>query len=81
MASRRTARNRTVATKVVSNWSALIPGDFVTVVDSRTLPHAGWIDDLTEDGAIIWLVLASGLGRRMFFREDGDRITVEAPQT
>lgn len=72
------AHNRAAALKVVSNWSALIPGDFVTVVDSNTLLHAGWIDDFTEDGAIIWLVLASGLGRRMFFRQDGDRVTVEA---
>ena len=67
-------------TKVVSDWTELIPGDFVTVQESYAVPHNGWIDDVTEDGTIIWLVLAFGRGRRMFFREDGDIVTVELPQ-
>jgi hypothetical protein len=66
-------------TTVVADWTALMPGDFVTVLESYTVPHSGWIDDLTEDGNIIWLLRASGGGRRMFFRENGDTITVEAP--
>ncbi|MFF2029948.1 hypothetical protein [Arthrobacter sp. NPDC058192] len=68
------------STKVVTDWTALIPGDFVTVLESYTVPHRGWIDDLTDDGRIIWLLLAFGRGRRMFFRENGDTITVEVPQ-
>ena len=67
------------STKVVADWTALMPGDFVTVLESYTVPYSGWIDDLTEDGSIIWLVRAFGGGRRMFFRENGDIITVEAP--
>lgn len=66
-------------TKVVGDWTALLPGDFVTVLESYTVPYTGWIDDVTEDGTIIWLVLAAGRGRRMFFRHDGDLITVEVP--
>ena len=69
----------TTCPKVVEDWSVLIPGDFVTVLESFTVPHSGWIDDVTEDGTIIWLVLAAGRGRRMFFRHDGDLITVEVP--
>jgi hypothetical protein len=67
------------STKVVADWTALMPGDFVTVLESYTVPHSGWIDDLTEDGRIIWLVRALGGGRRMFFRENGDIITVKVP--
>lgn len=67
------------STKVVTDWTALIPGDFVTVLEEYAVPHSGWIDDVTEDGMIIWLVLALGGGRRMFFRNDGDLITVEVP--
>jgi hypothetical protein len=67
------------STKAVSDWTALMPGDFVTVLEEYTVLHSGWIDDVTEDGMIIWLVLALGRGRRMFFREDGDLITVEVP--
>ncbi|WP_353710272.1 hypothetical protein [Arthrobacter sp. K5] len=70
---------RPTGTTVVADWTALMPGDFVTVLESYTVPHSGWIDDLTEDGNIIWLLRASGGGRRMFFRENGDTITVEAP--
>ncbi|MDP9697026.1 UNVERIFIED_ORG: hypothetical protein J2X79_004610 [Arthrobacter globiformis] len=67
------------STRVVPDWNALMPGDFVTVLEQYTVPHSGWIDDLTDDGRIVWLVLAFGGGRRMFFREDGDIITVEVP--
>jgi hypothetical protein len=81
--ARRTAPHPTAThtcTKVVADWTALIPGDFVTVLESYTVPHSGWIDAVTEDGTIIWLVLAFGRGRRMFFRRDGDVITVEVPE-
>jgi hypothetical protein len=69
------------STKVVSDWTALMPGDLVTVLEEYSVPHSGWIDDVTEDGMIIWLLLAFGRGRRMFFREDGVLITVEVPHT
>jgi hypothetical protein len=65
-------------TKVVTDWTALMPGDFVTVVEQYSTRHSGWIDDLTEDGGILWLVRAFGGGRRMFCRDNGDVVTVEA---
>jgi len=65
-------------TKIVADWTALMPGDFVTVVEQYSVRHSGWIDDLTEDGAILWLVCAFGGGRRMFCRGNGDVVTVEA---
>jgi hypothetical protein len=75
----RSAAPQPTSTKIVADWTALMPGDFVTVLESYTVPHSGWIDDLTDDGRIAWLVLAFGGGRRMFFREDGAIITVEVP--
>ncbi|MFE5835512.1 hypothetical protein [Arthrobacter sp. NPDC056493] len=75
----RTTMPQPSSTKVVADWTALIPGDFVTVLESYTVRHSGWIDDLTEDGRILWLVRAFGGGRRMFFRENGDIVTVEVP--
>lgn len=69
------------STKIISDWSALIRGDYVTVLEEFTVPYSGWIDDVTEDGMIIWLVLAFGRGRRMFFREDGHLITAEVPHS
>ena len=59
-----------------------MPGDYVTVLDPHTLlPDYGWVDDLTEDGAMIWIILCSGGGRRMFFRQDGLLVTVEVSQS
>ncbi|WP_395399597.1 hypothetical protein ACHMXB_15150 [Arthrobacter sp. UC242_113] len=75
----RSAAPQPTSTKVVADWNALMPGDFVTVLEQYTVSHSGWIDDLTDDGRTVWLVLAFGGGRRMFFREDGDIITVEVP--
>ena len=42
--ARRTALH-SASTKVVADWTALMPGDFVTVLESYTVPHSGWIDD------------------------------------
>ena len=49
------------------------------MLEQYTVPHSGWVDDLTEDGRIIWLVRTFGGGRRMFFRENGDVVTVGVP--
>ena len=72
-------RQQNTTTAIVTDWTKLIPGDFVTVLDFNAAPQMGWIDDLTEDGATMWLVQSHGLGRRMFFREDGCRVAVEIP--
>ena len=66
-------------TQVVADWTALRRGDFVTVVEFYGYRHSGWIDDLTEDGGILWLVRTYGGGRRMFCREDGDVVMVASP--
>ena len=65
--------------RVVADWTALMPGDFITVVEQHALRHSGWIDDLTADGSVLWLVRTFGGGRRMFCRDDGDVVLVEAP--
>jgi hypothetical protein len=72
-------RQQNTTTTIVTDWTKLIPGDFVTVLDLNATPQMGWIDDLTEDGATMWLVQSHGRGRRMFFREDGCRVAVEIP--
>jgi hypothetical protein len=67
-------------TNVVPDWTTLFPGDFVTVIDGHFVPDTGWVDDMTGDGKVIWIILVRGRGRRMFLREENCRITVEAPQ-
>lgn len=41
------------STKVITDWTALIAGGFVTVLGEYKVRHSGWIDDVTEDGTII----------------------------
>jgi len=65
--------------EVVADWTTLTRGDFVTVLEPYGYHHSGWIDDLTKDGGILWLVRTYGGGRRMFCRENGDVVMVEAP--
>jgi hypothetical protein len=79
MAAASRTRQQNTTTTIVRDWTKLIPGDFVTVLDLNAAPQMGWIDDLTEDGATMWLVQSHGRGRRMFFREDGCRVAVEIP--
>ncbi|MBT2513011.1 hypothetical protein [Arthrobacter sp. ISL-30] len=68
------------ATKVVPDWTTLFPGDFVTIIDDHNVPDSGWVDDMTDDGKVIWIILVRGRGRRMFLREENCTITVEVPQ-
>ncbi|MCA4134548.1 hypothetical protein [Arthrobacter sp. M4] len=68
---------RKSTTAVVPDWRELAPGDLVTVVDSHSVLHSGWIDDVTEDGSVLWLVQVGGRGRKMFLREDGGLVTMD----
>lgn len=39
----------------------------------------GIVDDLTDDGSIVWIVFGGAEPRRMFLEEDAARYTVLAP--
>lgn len=72
---RSTILNR--GTAIIRDWTTLIPSDFV-IVERLGVPCAsGWVDDVTEDGKIVWLYLAHGGGRRMFLKQDGCLITID----
>lgn len=66
-------------TETTVDGSALQRGQEVRVrVGSEDL-GAGKVDDLTEDGSIVWVVFGGATPRRMFIPEDEARYTVLAP--
>ncbi|MDJ0459908.1 hypothetical protein PUN71_022120 [Arthrobacter sp. NQ7] len=42
---------------------------------------AGVVDDLTEDGSIVWIVFGGAEPRRMFIEEDAARYSVLPPSS
>lgn len=55
---------------LVKEWDRLIPGMLVEVWASGLKLHVAFVDEVTEDGSIIWLI-ERGLGsRRLFLSSD-----------
>lgn len=63
----------------ITDWRSLVHGDYVTVNRAGTPIGAGWLDEVTEDGGVIWLHLAKAGGRRMFWRGEDYTLTVDVP--
>jgi hypothetical protein len=61
----------------VSNWAELAVGETVLLVSAGTERYTGVVDDVSADGAVIWLVLDDGVGRRLFHQTDGYRTIVD----
>lgn len=45
--------------------------EFVELRRGGQITAAGWVDDLTPNGTIIWICLTDGMGRVMIHRNDG----------
>ncbi|MDP9889514.1 hypothetical protein [Pseudarthrobacter enclensis] len=59
--------------------SALWRGQGVRVQAGGHDLGTGVVDDLTEDGSIVWIVFGGAEPRRMFLEEDAARYTVLPP--
>ena len=59
--------------------AALRRGQDVRVQTGDEDLGAGRVDDLTEDGSIVWVVFDGAMPRRMFIPEDQARFTVLPP--
>lgn len=66
-------------TELTVDGSALLRGQEVRVrVGSRNL-GAGVVDDLNEDGTMVWVVFGGAMPRRMFIPEDEAQYIVLPP--
>jgi hypothetical protein len=58
---------------LATDWTTLVTGEKVWT-RTQTPPHtAGWVDEVTPDGSIAWIV-TSGAIRRMYHHSDGDEL-------
>lgn len=60
-----------VAQLPLLDWPEVSPGQYVSLYKKGHGHFHGKVDDLTPDGAIVWVHLADGRGRRMFAQADG----------
>jgi hypothetical protein len=56
---------------LMRQWKYLWREEFVELRRGGRITATGWVDELTEDGAIIWICLKDGMGRVMIHRDDG----------
>lgn len=63
-----------VSRELISDWSSLLPGDRVLVMEMNRQESTGLVDVMTADAAIIWLALDAGCGRRLFTVQEGCQI-------
>jgi hypothetical protein len=59
--------------------SELLRGQEVMVHVGEEAIGTGVVDDLTEDGSVVWVIFGGAIGRRMFIPEDQARFTVLTP--
>lgn len=57
-------------------WREVSPGHDVSLYKKGHGHFHGRVDDVTSDGAIVWVHLAAGQGRRMFAQAEGYRLTL-----
>jgi hypothetical protein len=55
---------------LIRQWKHLWCEEFVELRGPKTT-DAGWVDDITADGATVWIHLSRGKGRVMIHHDDG----------
>lgn len=55
-------------------WSSLAKGERVEVDCGDVVIHRGVVDDVTDDGSVVWLWLDEGRGRAFYLQSDGHSI-------
>lgn len=55
------------------SWTRLAQGSPVVLLssDARNPRFAGRVDEVSDDGTLMWLIQDNGAGRRLFLRAEG----------
>lgn len=59
---------------LMQQWKYLWREEFVELGQGSRITDAGWVDDITPDGNIVWVYLLGGKGRMLIHRHDGINI-------
>lgn len=70
----RSARVLPTGWQQVQQWNILRPGEFVELWSGDSYLYLALVDDLSEDGKIIWLIEDGTGSRRLHIR--GDAVTL-----
>lgn len=70
----RTEPTRRIQPLLMTQWKYLWREEFVELRSGGRITAAGWVNDLTPDGTIIWICLTGGRGRVMVHRDEGIEI-------
>lgn len=57
--------------RVVCPWMSLVPGDTVEVWSGELFRYSGWVDEVGDQGWLIWVIESSVGHRRLYLRGDG----------
>ncbi|WP_066285393.1 hypothetical protein [Arthrobacter sp. B6] len=55
----------------VGHWENLWCREFIELRCGAAVVGAGWVDEIADDGTVIWVNRINGLGRSMIHRSDG----------
>lgn len=56
---------------LIKQWKYLWRSEFVELKRGTRVVNTGWVDQVTEDGRILWIHLSCGMGRMMLHQDDG----------
>ena len=56
---------------LIQEWEYLWRDEFVELRSGHKITDTGWVDDITADGATMWVYLANGKGRVLIHQQDG----------
>ncbi|MBT2597964.1 hypothetical protein [Arthrobacter sp. ISL-72] len=59
---------------LVEQWKHLWRREFVELRRGAGVFGAGWIDEIAQDGTLVWINRTNGLGRSLIHRSDGIEI-------
>lgn len=60
-----------IGAECVRDWATLRTEENVYILPENGHELSGRVDAVTEDGAVLWLHLAAGEGRKLFLRSEG----------
>ena len=56
------------------SWASLTKGEWVEVDCGEFVNHRGVVDDVTDDGSVLWLWREDGRGRTLYLQSDGHAV-------
>lgn len=60
-------------------WTSLEKGEPIEIIGRDGVTHRGVVDDVMDDGSVLWLWQDEGRGRTFYLQSDGHEIHSSGP--